>query len=239
MLHVCLNKHSKGAVTDMTHQTQASSIERRSLHLEIVDRIRPLIVECQLAPGSKVPEKVLCDRFSVSRTPMREALKVLAAEGLVRLEPNRGAWVSFVTVEEVNEIFPVLTVLEALSGELACKLITDVEIHQIRQHHDSMIKSYRDRDLAGYFASNQDIHRGILLAARNDTLTQSCQTLSARMQRARYVANISDDRWAEAVGEHERIMEALEARNGADLSAVLAEHMKNKQQSILRWLNAS
>lgn len=212
-------------------------IERRSLHHELVERIRPLIVEGQLLPGSKVPEKALCEKFSVSRTPLREALKVLATEGLVRLEPNRGAWVTAVTIDEVNEVFPILTVLEALSGELACKLITDEEITAVRKLHDAMVKSYHDRDLAAYFKTNQDIHRAILLAARNDTLTNSCQALSARMQRARYVANMSEERWSEAVGEHEQIIIMLENRDGQGLGNVLAEHMKNKQYSVLRWLS--
>ncbi len=221
----------------MINDSDISAIERRSLHLEMVERIRPLIVEGRLAPGSKVPEKALCERFNVSRTPMREALKVLAAEGLVRLEPNRGAWVTQVTIEEVNEVFPVLTVLEALSGELACSLITDTEIAEVRAMHDTMIQSYRDRDLALYFKINQDIHRAILLAARNDTLTNSCQALSARMQRARYAANMSDERWSEAVAEHEQIMSTLTARDGKQLSSVLVTHMQNKQASVLRWLH--
>lgn len=117
----------------------------------------------------------------MSRTPLREALKVLAAEGLVRLEPNRGAWVTTVTIEEINEVFPILTVLEALSGELACNFITGPEIQEVRRLHDNMIESCRDRGLATYFDVNQQIHRAILLAAGNNTLTNSCQALSARL----------------------------------------------------------
>lgn len=213
-------------------------IERSSLHLKIVERVRPLIVESELSPGSKVPEKALCEQFNVSRTPMREALKVLAAEGLVRLEPNRGAWVTSITEDEVNEVFPVLTVLESLSGELACAHITDAEIRHVRKLHDQMIKSYEMRDLARYFNINQQIHHAILLAARNSTLTKSSEALSARMQRARYAANMSEDRWAAAVSEHEQIIEFLEARDAKRLSAVLADHMRNKQASVLRWLHA-
>lgn len=213
-----------------------NTITRRSLHLEIVERVRPLIVQSELMPGSKVPEKALCERFNVSRTPMREALKVLAAEGLVRLEPNRGAWVTAITEEEVNEVFPVLKALESLSGELACQNITDAEIRHARKLHDAMIESYKERNLALYFEINQQIHHTILLAARNDTLTNSSEALSARMLRARYSANMSEDRWSEAVNEHEQIITYLEARNGQKLSMVLAEHMRNKQASVLRWL---
>ena len=220
----------------MTATTDTNMIERRSLHLELVERIRPLIVESHLDPGDKVPEKVLCERFGVSRTPMREALKVLAAEGLVRLEPNRGAWVTLVTVEEVEEVFPVLGALEALSGELACTNIADAEISHIRRLHDQMMDSYRDRNLVDYFKTNQEIHRAILLAAKNQSLTNTCQALSARMQRARYAANLSEERWADAVAEHEQIIRSLEARNGRELGQILRQHMKNKQESVLKWL---
>lgn len=216
--------------------TDTNVIERRSLHLELVERIRLLIVESQLKPGDKVPEKDLCERFRVSRTPMREALKVLAAEGLVRLEPNRGAWVTVVTVEEVEEVFPVLGALEALSGELACSNITDAEISQIRRLHDQMMQSYADRNLADYFKTNQEIHRAILLAAKNQSLTNTCQALSARMQRARYAANLSEERWANAVSEHEQIIQSLESRDGKKLSHVLAQHMENKKKSVIKWL---
>ncbi|AKH98925.1 transcriptional regulator, GntR family [Hoeflea sp. IMCC20628] len=216
--------------------TDTNAIERRSLHLELVERIRPLIVESQLKPGDKVPEKDLCERFRVSRTPMREALKVLAAEGLVRLEPNRGAWVTVVTVEEVEEVFPVLGALEALSGELACTNITDAEISHVRWLHDQMMQSYTDRNLADYFKTNQEIHRAILLAAKNQSLTNTCQALSARMQRARYAANLSEERWASAVREHEQIIQSLEARDGKQLSHVLVQHMENKKKSVIKWL---
>lgn len=223
----------------MIDTTAPDSIERRSLHHELVERIRPLIVESHLTPGAKVPEKALCEQFSVSRTPMREALKVLAVEGLVRLEPNRGAWVTAITAEEVHEVFPILGVLEALSGELACALITDSEIKAVRRMHNNMMQSYRDRDLASYFTFNQEIHHAILLAARNKTLTNSCQSLSARMQRARYVANMSEERWTDAVSEHEQIIDLLEARDGARLSVVLVDHMRNKQESVLKWLRGA
>ncbi len=198
-----------------------------------------MIVDGTMAPGMKVPEKDLCERFAVSRTPLREALKVLAADGLVYLEPNRGAWVTELTESEVSEVFPVLGALEALSGELACENIMDEELAALRQHHDQMILSYKEQDLDGYFQANQRIHAGILSAARNETLVVQCEALSARMQRARYVANISEDRWVEAVSEHEEIIAALEAKDGKALGEILKKHMYNKQLSILKWLDAN
>jgi DNA-binding GntR family transcriptional regulator len=222
----------------MMHATQTQAITRKSLHNELVDRLQVLIINAELAPGAKVPEKLLCDRFGVSRTPLREALKVLASDGLVRLEPNRGAWVTQVTEEEVQEVFPVLGALEALSGELACKHITDAEIEEVQALHDQMMQSYERRDLDAYFSINQKIHRAILFAARNSTLTTSCQALSLRMQRARYLANMTEGRWYEAVQEHENIMKFLAARDGPKLAATLLDHMDAKRASVIRWLQA-
>ncbi len=222
----------------MNEKTAIHAIARTSLHQELVDRLHLLIISGDLMPGTKVPEKDLCERFCVSRTPLREALKVVASDGLVRLEPNRGAWVTPVTASEVKEVFPVLGALEALSGELACQNITDDEISAVRALHDQMMETYQSRDLDAYFSLNQKIHRMILLAARNDTLTASCQALSLRMQRARYLANMSEERWSSAVREHEKIIQHLEARDGKRLGITLVEHMKAKQKSVLRWLNA-
>lgn len=219
-------------------QNTSQTIMRKSLHHELVDRMQALIIHSELKPGTKVPEKDLCDQFGVSRTPLREALKVLASYGLVRLEPNRGAWVTQVTREEVEEVFPVLGALEALSGELACKHITDAEIKEVQGLHAEMIQSYDTRDLDTYFSINQKIHRAILMAARNGTLTTSCQALSLRMQRARYLANVSEDRWFDAVQEHESILKFLVARDGPNLAATLLKHMDGKRASVVKWLQS-
>jgi DNA-binding GntR family transcriptional regulator len=207
-----------------------------SLHQELVNRLQQMIINGDLTPGAKVPEKDLCTRFDVSRTPLREALKVLASDGLVRLEPNRGAWVTPVTIGEVDEVFPVLGALEALSGELACNSITPEEIDAVRHLHEQMITSYETRNLNSYFTLNQQIHRAILLAARNDTLTTSCQALSLRMQRARYLANMTEGRWAQAVQEHENILKYLSNRDGASLAKTLLGHMEAKRTSVVQWL---
>ncbi|CUH44772.1 GntR family transcriptional regulator [Ruegeria atlantica] len=214
----------------------SQTIMRKSLHHELVERLQTLIINSELKPAAKVPEKELCDRFGVSRTPLREALKVLASDGLVRLEPNRGAWVTEVTEKEVQDVFPVLGALEALSGELACKNITDAEIEEVRSMHAQMIESYESRDLDAYFSINQKIHRAILLAARNGTLRTSCQALSLRMQRARYLANMTDGRWYDAVQEHEKILEYLVARDGKNLAITLLHHMDAKRASVVKWI---
>ena len=210
----------------------AAPIVRRSLHDELTDRLRHLIVEGDLAPGAKVPEKQLCERFGVSRTPLREALKVLASEGLVQLRPNRGAVVSRLTMEDLEETFPVMGALEALSGELACERISDREIAAVREAHEKMVEHYEQGELAPYFRLNQEIHERILQAAGNPTLTSLHRGLTGRVRRARYMANMSPERWARAVAEHEEILSALEARDGARLSRILKDHLANKFETV-------
>ena len=218
-------------------------IVRRSLHDELVERLRVLILEGELESGVKVPERALCERYGVSRTPLREALKVLAREGLVDLVPNRGATVTRLTVEDLDEVFPIMGALEALAGELACQHIEADRLREIERHHESMLGCYEARDLKGYFASNQAIHKLISAAAGNPTLTNMQKGLAGRVRRARYLANMSDVRWANAVAEHEAMLIALRARDGAALGRILREHLENKcstvKEALQRYDDAS
>lgn len=217
----------------------SETITRSSLHTELLERLRRLIVEGSLLPGTKIPERELCERYGVSRTPMREALKVLAVDGLVILEPNRGAWVSRITVEDLEEVFPVMGALEGLSGELACERISDDQIADIRKTHLKMIAHYEARNLTKYFQANQKIHEGILAAAGNSELSAIYQSLSARVRRARYLANMTEERWAQAVKEHEHILKALENRQGQELSRILKQHLASKFETVRQWLTTS
>jgi DNA-binding GntR family transcriptional regulator len=214
-------------------------IPRKSLHAELVERLRNLIVEGTLAPGSKIPERALCEQFGVSRTPMREALKVLASEGLVSLEPNRGAWVSRITLEELEEVFPVMGALEALSGELACERITDHQLAIIRRLHEQMVSHYEAGELADYFRTNQQIHEAILDAADNQTLAVQYRSLAVRVRRARYLANMSNERWHKAVDEHREILQALEDRDGTRLGEILRRHLANKFATVRQWIEST
>ncbi len=209
---------------------------RKSLHEDLTEGIREQIVNGSLAPGTKVPEKELCLHYGVSRTPLREALKALATDRLLTLELNRGAWVSKITQEDLDEVFPVMGALEALSGELACKHITAAEVRKMRTLHNKMVKYYEQRDLANYFDVNQHIHEAILDAARNETLSTQYRSLATRVRRARYVANMTQERWAQATDEHEQIMQCLEKRDGQGLSVVLKTHLENKLATVRDWL---
>jgi DNA-binding GntR family transcriptional regulator len=223
----------------MTLLAEASqTIERRSLHGELVERLRALITVGDLANGQKVPERALCERFGVSRTPLREALKVLASEGVVTLRQNRGAVVNGLTADELTQAFPVMGALEALSGEIACRMITDAELAKIRVAHETMVVHWRRGELQAYFALNRAIHEAILEATHNDVLISAYRNISRRIMAARYMANKSPKRWAEAVKEHEAILTALERRDGRTLSRLLKSHLANKLEALKNTLLA-
>lgn len=216
----------------MTDPINEESQAPAFLHGEAVTSLRKMIIEGEFASGARLPEKTLCEQFGISRTPLREAMRILVAEGLVVLTPNRGARVSEVTLRDVDEMFPIMGMLEALAGETACKNITEDQLAEIRALHFQMILHYRRRELAKYFQLNQTIHEKILLAADNSILSTMHKSLEARIRRARYMANTSEERWGEAVKEHEEMLEALEQRDGPRLADILKLHLENKCKTV-------
>ncbi|WP_404463899.1 GntR family transcriptional regulator [Vreelandella aquamarina] len=205
-----------------------TKILQRNLYREVADRIGELIEHGELAPGERISEKQLCERFGVSRTPLREALKVLATEGLIELLPNRGARVVRLTFKKVKDTYDLMAALEGLSGELACQHISDSEIAAIRALHDAMLEHYRNRDLTTYFAVNQQIHESILAASRNEVLQEMYSNLSQRVKRVRYSKKMTQKFWRQAVQDHENMMAALEQRNSKQLGQILRDHLCNK-----------
>jgi len=213
-----------------------SSINRVSLHDELTDRLRDMINEGLLIAGEKVPERELCEKLGVSRTPMREALKVLASDGLLILEPNRGARVKAITVEDLEEVFPVMGALEALAGELACENISEEQLKELKKAHDAMLRHYQDKDLPNYFKQNERIHDIIIDATGNRTLQAQYRSLSVRVRSARYIANMTPSRWSQAVAEHEEMIEALDKRDSTTLGIILKRHLQNKFSTVKDWV---
>lgn len=220
------------------HRAKKTKVPSLSLHAEVLLRLRDFIVEGHLGVGARIPERQLCDTFGISRTPLREALKVLASEGLVDLLPNRGARVRELDAQELAELFDVMGGLEGVAGRLACERITAAEIAEIEQLHHQMYVFYLDRNMPDYFRCNQEIHAKIVAAARNTTLAAAYASLGARIRRVRYAANLAQkrDRWGEAMREHEVILDSLRRRDGVELSDMLFRHLRNKRTAALQYL---
>lgn len=212
--------------------------EPRLLHETVVERLRDMIVQGELAPEAKLNERVLAGRLGTSRTPLREAIKFLASEGLVELLPNRGAQVAPLEPGRVREIFAVMGALEALAGELACRNASDADISEIRALHYQMLAHHARGELAGYFRCNQQIHLRLLEISGNATLAGIYRGLNAHVRRARYMANLSRSRWDQAVSEHEEMLAALVQRDAPRLQTILRDHLANKLVLVMEALKA-
>ena len=208
-------------------------ITRQPLHELAIDRLRDLIVQGDLSAGERLNERLLCERLGISRTPLREAIKLLATEGLVRLLPHRGAQVAPLEARGLADTLEVMGAMEALAGELACHQASAAVIAEIRALHDDMLAKHAARDLAGYFRCNQAIHLKIVEASGNPVLAATYRQLNANVLRARYMANLSQERWDAAVREHEAIIAALEARDAPRLTRLLREHLALKLAAVL------
>jgi DNA-binding GntR family transcriptional regulator len=222
----------------MIKSAKVIPLDGEVLHTAVAQRLRTLIVEGALEAGAKLNERELAQRLHVSRTPLREALKLLTAEGLVEHLPNRGAQVVQLSEDDVAAAFEVMAALEGLSGELACARITDAEVAEIRALHFEMRAHHERRDLSAYYRVNALIHRAINRAARNPVLTETFDRINARLQAFRFRSNFDTDKWNVAVREHEAMLAALAKRDGVRLRAILVEHLDHKRDVVLTQLRA-
>jgi len=213
-------------------------IARLGLHDQVAARLRTMLIEGRIAPGAKLNERELCEQLRVSRTPLREAIKLLAAEGLADLLPNRGAVAVKLSEADVLNTFEVLAGLEGMSGELAAQRISDAELAEVRALHYEMLACFARRDLSGYYRLNALIHTAINNAARNPVLSKTYREVNARVQSLRFRTNQNEAKWKLAVREHEQMLQALDARDAAALRNVLVEHLLHKRDTVLDLLRA-
>ncbi|MEP7207939.1 MAG: GntR family transcriptional regulator [Casimicrobiaceae bacterium] len=210
-----------------------------TLPARIAGRLLDLITRGELTPGARLNERALGLRLGVSRTPLREAFRLLAADGLVAQTPNRGAVVVSLSETDIRESFAVMGSLEALSGELACAHVTDEEVAEISALTFEMLACHARRDLPNYYRINQAIHERIVRAARNKVLADVYGRLNRRIQHLRFRSNLDRDKWNRAARDHTRMVEALEARDGAGLASLLRTHIEDKGHAVLEGLAAA
>jgi DNA-binding GntR family transcriptional regulator len=205
----------------------APSVGRKGrLHRTTAALLRDLIITGELRPGQRILEKPLCERFGVSRTPLREALKTLATEGLVRLLPNRSAVVTEIDIGEVEALFDVAATIEARAAALACARATDAEIAEIGALHYAMIAHFHRGELNRYFELNQSVHRKLVEAARNPVLLWVWELVAARVLRAKFLPHLTPNHGPDAIAAHEVIFAALAARDAPRLEAAMREHFQ-------------
>lgn len=201
------------------------AITNRSLHDQVVSCVRDLIIEGKLEPGIRIDEAQLIAELGVSRTPFREALRTLAAEGLVIVRPSKGSVVCKLTPKDVFGMLQVLGQLEKLAGELACERASDADVAGLVALHDQMMQCYRAGDRLPYYKLNQEFHSRLAVLSGNETLRDTQANIQARLKRIRYIGNEKPEYWAGAVADHEEMVKALIARDGKTLGAVMSDHL--------------
>jgi DNA-binding GntR family transcriptional regulator len=203
------------------------AVPKALLHERVADMLRDMIVEGELAAGDRLKEVELCELLSVSRTPVREAIKVLASEGLVQLTPQRGAMVTETDLDQLDEMLEMVGYLEAVAAYKACSEASEKQIAVIKSHHIDMLDSSAKGDRVRYFRSNQKFHHAIIEAAGNSVLSSTHARLNAQAKRLRYAAleHAGDDLKESFIDEHQKICDALERRDSASAFTEVLGHL--------------
>lgn len=210
------------------------AIEHPTLAAVVAERLRQLITDGTLVPGVWLNERDLCERLRVSRTPLREAYRLLASDGLVVLLPKRGAQVVELSADDIANLFEVLAVMEGLAGKLAAERASDAELEHIADLHRQMLQAYAARDIKRYFEASMGTHVAISAAAHNPALAETYRRLNMRVQNLRYKSNVEPDEWSAATADHEAFVAALLARDADTTERLMREHALEKRDFALR-----
>ncbi len=210
----------------------------QNLYEGTFQKLRSLLVEGVIAPGSKLNERELAESLNVSRTPIREAIKRLAADGLVELIANRGAIAVQLSHADVVHTFDVIAQLEGYSGELAAKNISAATLSELEALQYEMMASYARRDLSNYYKLNLKIHHLINQAANNPVLTQLFSQANARIEALRFRSNQNGVKWEKAVEEHQEMIDALKTHDCERMRKVMIQHVMNKRDVVIELLKS-
>lgn len=205
---------------------------RPSLTDIAVERVRRMIVRGHVHPGARLSEPEICDALGISRTPVREALKLLAAEGLVELRRNRNPVVSLIDPIELAHLFEVESGIVSIAARLAASRMTSAELNRLETLQSRLERHYADRELEDYFDVYQQIHRLVVASAKNPVLVKTHSALLGRLERARLLALSAVGRWEQAVIEHRELLIALKAGDGEKAGALFAAHTERTGASV-------
>lgn len=218
-------RHPSFATVAATPPADSSGLSPRALYQQVAERLREQIFNRELEPGSWIDELKLAQEYGISRTPLREALKVLAVEGLVTMKVRRGAYVTEMSTDDVQQVYRLLGLLEAdAAAEVAERRRPD-DIAELRALHDKLEKQVRQRD--AFFAANEQFHLRLLALAGNRWRSQIVGDLRKVMKLNRHHSLFRRGRIAESLAEHRAVMQAIEAGDGARAAQLMREHFAN------------
>ena len=203
-----------------------------SLHDDVADRLRELIFGGSLTPGSFIDEPALCEQLGISRTPLREALKVLTAEGLLRHEPRRGCFVNQITERDLDEIFPVIALLEGRCAFEAARNASDADLAALEVLHQRLNRHAQARRISDYYETNHSIHEAIITLADNRWLAQVIGDLRKILRLARLQQLHAPGRLAQSLAEHMAVFAALKARDAEGAEAAMRTHLIRQREAL-------
>lgn len=209
-------------------------IARTALYEEVAELLRQQIYAHELAPGTWIDEQALADRFGISRTPMREALKVLASEGLVRLEPRRGCYVAELSEQDLDDIFPVMALLEGrVAFEAATKATAD-DLARLAELHDRLEQHAAANDADRFFEINQAFHNALQEIAGNRWLKQMIDDARRVIKLTRRDSLRLEGRLKQSLTEHRAILKALKARDADAAGRAMHDHLLSGRAAIAK-----
>jgi DNA-binding GntR family transcriptional regulator len=210
----------------------SETIARSALYQEVAERLRARIFAHELLPGSWIDEQALAESFGISRTPMREALKVLAAEGLVTLRPRRGCYVSEVTDRDLDEVFPVLALLEGRCALEAARKAGPADVRRLEAIHDRLERAAAAADVERFFEANQAFHKALQELAGNRWLNQAIEDLRKVLKLVRRHSLRVEGRMTESLNEHREVMAALRNRDAAAAERAMHAHLLSGRAAL-------
>lgn len=213
-------------------------LQRAGLHEQAAMRLKLLIIKGALKPGQVLSEVELAEQLGISRTPLREALKLLGAQGLLELRQNRSARVAPMQADDIEQLFEAMAGIEEFAADLAVRRMGKRELKRLAVLQEQIERHHGSRSLDDYFFSNQQIHLLIVEAARNGPLQEAHALLFGRAERARYFALSRSERWDESIAEHRELAQALEAGDGAKAARIIGDHVRRTGQVMKELLSA-
>lgn len=207
-------------------------VVHNSLHAEVANTLRDRIFSGALLPGTFLDEVRLAEELQISRTPLREALKVLTAEGLVRHEPRRGCFVNEVTEQDLDEIFPVIALLEGRCAYEAAQNATDADLQALDLLHDKLARHAKAKRINDYYAANFAIHEAIITLAGNRWLAMVIGDLRKIVKLARLQQLHAPGRLEQSLSEHLAVFAALKARDAEGAEAAMKTHLLRQREAL-------
>ena len=213
---------------DMNAPTLPQNLKQRALYEEVAELLRQRIFNRELTPGNWIDELKLADEYGISRTPLREALKVLATEGLVTMKVRRGAYVTEVNAKDLRDVFHLMAVLEADAAGTVATMATDKQLQELEALHQQLEKAAKDRkDHLKFFAINEVFHVKLLELANNRWAGQMVADLRKVMKLNRAQSLLKTGRIEESLTEHAAIMMALKRRDAAAAQDAMWAHIES------------